>query len=191
MFTRKRHCVLVLVAVVVLGSIPASAEEPRFVQVEEGLFDTETGIVWGHHFHAVTEFLTGQGVLWTWSGAMAMTIPVDGVSLTYQEFSNLFYGRTDDDWRVPTRDELVEAINAGLMMELDISPAEGIQLVAENFLHGNAWSSTEKGPRAYSVNLYTSEPWLVLKTSAFWGTIPVRGGLPDEPGGKGNGKGNK
>lgn len=190
-----------------------AAQELRFVQAEEGLLDTQTGLVWGHHLTEVDRFLTGgSSTVRTWEFTMEMwvgdLVDVDGdgdldlnyFTTTYPSFSNAFYGRTDDDWRLPYRDELVEAIQAGLMLYLDISPEPGVQLL-EDYLPPNVpegqgyntlvWAGKNriKGGNADAVDLLDATVTQKFTSSTLWGSIPVRGGSSDGGGGKGGGKG--
>ncbi len=125
---------------------------------------------------------------------------LDGVIddfVTYQEFSNAFYDRQDEDWRVPTRDELVAAVNAGLMDHLDLSPAEGVQLFEVGTRTSSCWSATPGGKKrggfdsAYVVDLITGESRTVTVGSILHNTIVVRGVAAPSGGGPGKGGGNK
>lgn len=199
------------IAMMALGCAALNAKatyaqaEVRFVQVTEGLLDTETGLVWGHSLVEVENFLAGgaSGGTYAWERAMDMKLKIDyeldGVvddEITYQEFSNVWYERGDNDWRIPTRDELIEAINAGLMFELDVSPISGLQLFNPEVRPDEVWSSTEGGKvrggfnSAYYVNLVTGESDRTTIGSLIGGAIPVRGVAPPSDGkpGKGGGK---
>lgn len=113
-----------------------------------------------------------------------------GPLITYQEFSNTFYGRNDSDWRVPTRDQMVDAFSAGLADYPDVSPYEGVQTYAEIHPYSLKWSSTKQGNRAWIVDVYTAETLDVRTGSVVVGGVIVRGGAAPPPSGGGKGKGN-
>lgn len=187
----------------------ASAQDTgRFLQVTEGLLDTETGIVWGHLLDDAEAFTSGPATTagWTWDRTVAMTLYADsdgdGVidgQVTYQDFSNTLYDRNDTDWRIPTRTELVDAVRAGLMFHLDISPEPGLQLFDPATRSADVWSSTYAGKKRgfdswYMVDLVVGDSANYYQSLIQLGSIPVRG-VPapaDEPtGGKGNRGGKK
>jgi len=207
----SKNLAMALIAIVcaALNADRAHAQaEDRFVRVTEGLLDTQTGLVWGHSLVEVEHVLAGgsSGGTYGWERAMDMALKVDyeldGVvddEITYQEFSNTMYERNDTDWRIPTRDELIDAIDAGLMLELDVSPVAGLQLFDPEVRPDDVWSSTEGGKKrggfdsAYYVNLVTGESDRLTIGSLIGGAIPVRGAPApsNDGGGKGNGKGKK
>lgn len=198
-----RCLALFAVLLLVTSTHQGSAEDGgvRFIQVEEGLMDTETGLVWGFNLTDVGDFITfdpetgfGNGSLYSWNFAQDMWLPCDDGAwiCTYEDWSNWYFEREDTDWRLPTKDEMVAAAQAGIGDHLDESPFDGFQGVCDC----SNWSSTTgkvKGPEkegAWMVNLITGEATLVSKSSAI-GVIVVRGGSAPEPPskpGKGGGR---
>jgi hypothetical protein len=204
---------LALIAALLLVTVThrGSAEDPaeRFVQVEDGLLDTETGLVWGYELTEVSNFITfdpetgfGNGTLYTRSFAMDMWLPCDAdassYTCTYQDWSNSYFFPLDpdlwsDDWRLPTKDEMVAAAQAGIADHLDRGPFDGFQ----THYSGSKWSSTKgkaKGANGvWVVNLNTGEVKIFSEGSAI-SAVPVRGVAAPEPPskpGKGVGKRNR
>ncbi|MEZ6059690.1 MAG: hypothetical protein R3C19_04945 [Planctomycetaceae bacterium] len=197
----------------VLSQPAALAQVDRFQPVDQGLLGTQTGLIWGHHFKEVNAVYSRATPLYTWDWAMATTVIIEEdwdpegdeewLYLTYQEFSDTLYGPVDVEggvWRLPTRDELQDAIGAGMMLQLDMSPADGLQLFDPVTFHDAVWSST-KGKKkrggfdsAYRVSLIDGSSDNITVGSALWGAIPVfdpTGGGDDNSGpGNGNGNGN-
>lgn len=177
-----RVSLVLLAAIVVASGNRCRAQEGRFQQVEEGLLDSETGLVWGFDLQQL------DGSWRTWEPAVNLIIWPESMEWsTYPEFSNWYFGREDDDWRLPTRDELLNAANAGIAEYLDASPNDGFQPITAWF-----WSSTYQRYRgidaAWEVNLWTGEAKLVNVSSAL-SAIPVRGAPPpEEPSKPGNGR---
>lgn len=178
----RESLTLCAVALSIAGAIDqCCAQEGRFQQVEEGLLDTETGLVWGFDLQQL------DGSWRTWEPAVNLIIWSDTEWSTYPEFSNWYFGRDDDDWRLPTRDELLDAANAGIAEYLDASPNDGFQPI-----YAWSWSSTYQRYRgidaAWEVNLWTGETKLINVGSAI-SAIPVRGAPPpEEPSKPGKGK---
>jgi hypothetical protein len=211
--------VLALVVAAVLA-ISASASkclaQDRFVLVPEegGTKDTETGLVWGFPLGPTGTYLQyigyhdGGETIYAWLGAMnlGLNCNADGTGFCdYQEFSNAYWDVNHNDWRIPTRDELVAAAEAGIIDHLDYSPINGFQewwydpfFPDDPLPEGGVypvWSSTDLKYRgidsAYMVSLFNGAAAITGKGSAIY-AIPVRGvPAPVEDGGKGNGKGNK
>ena len=188
--------------------------EDRFLLVPEegGTKDLETGLVWGFplgptgtYLHYIV-FHDGGGTSYTWLGAMNLSLNCnnDGTGFCdYPEFSNAYWGVNHNDWRIPTRDELVQAAQAGIIDHLDYSPLDGFQAWWFNPYFpddplptgGNypVWSSTGLKQRsvdsAYIVNLFNGNTSLVGKGSIVH-AIAVRGvAAPSSDDGKGGGKG--
>jgi hypothetical protein len=189
---------------------PLRAQNPgdRFFPVEEGLLDLETGLVWGFPLYHTDEYLrtigrSNGGSLYTWGGAQTLRLGGDFDNedhfAFYAEFSNWYSGRNDNDWRIPTRDEMIEAGNAGITDYLDLSPAPGFQswynADGSPSFTGATWSSTfagkiRGGDSAYYVNLYSGVASITSVNSAIHAPPPVRGvPAPPEDDGPGNGNG--
>ena len=204
MMTSFRRFLYSLAALTLLASVPAACAQDRYVQLEDdsGLLDTETGLVWGYNLHHTGAVLNGPGQGWsyTWDFAVELLIPCgaldpDNDICTYQQFSNWYYDRDDTDWRLPTRDEMLDAVDGGIADYLDLEPGPGFELVWD-FSNGMAWSATEGGKKrggfdsAYFVNLKTGESDRVTVGSFMNIVIPVRGVPAPDEGGPGNGNGN-
>src|SRR5690606_17021042 len=109
--------------------------------------------------------LVGGSVAYSWTYAveeMGVRDPADPhQQISYQEFSNILYDRTDTDWRVATRDELLEAVNAGLVDYVDLSPYEGVQIWTDLYpagVHSGVYSSTKASRgKGVVVDLFTAE----------------------------------
>jgi hypothetical protein len=99
----------------------------RFKPVAEGLLDTTTNLIWGFGSNEVNFYLKDGGYGLTWQYAQTLPIvDLDG-NITYQDFSNKFFGRNDKDWRLPTIEEMQAAYVADLIDYLDASPRPGFQ----------------------------------------------------------------
>jgi hypothetical protein len=91
----------------------------------------------------------------------------------------------------------VEAVNAGLMLHLDHSPAEGVQLFDAENLTSLCWTATPGGKKrggfdsAYAVDLVTGGFGTLTVESALHNAIPVRGVAAPSDGKLGKGGGNK
>lgn len=190
---------------------PLRAQDPgdRFLPVEEGLLDLETGLVWGYPLEETCAYLhtigrSELGIAYLWDEAITLELAHDPDNedhfATYTEFSNWYAGRNDDDWRLPTRDEMVEAAQSGILDYLDHSPADGFQSwyrADGGPRYSSMWSSTFAGKirgrdSAYIVNLYTGATDTTAVKSLIYAPAPVRGvPAPAEDDGPGNGKGKK
>jgi hypothetical protein len=194
------QCAQIGILLVLIGSTrPTTAQDARFVPLADGsgVQDTTTGLIWGYALADVDRFLTGDQTLRDWSFTLAMWVMTpDGQGghtvMHYQDFSNTLYGRQDTDWRIPTKDEIVQAVDGGLLLALDGSPAAGFQAFdpTTDWLW---WSSTSAGKvkgfdYAYEVNVLDGSVRASTVTSYTYGSIPVRGVAPPPPPTKGGKK---
>lgn len=200
MLRRIMLCVAAVCAVggAVPGSASAQEEWPvdptgRFVQVQEGLLNTTTGLVWGFGADEVNAYLRGHGTGMSWEFAqMLPVLAPDGSVTTYPEFSNWFFDRTDADWRLPAIEEMKAVYQAGLINYLDASPLPGFQSLGlfggfDPPLSTQCWSGSKSGVFTYP---FTGEKlgvgwWLDFKTgeadklhSSKVNYVPVRGAPP-------------
>lgn len=188
------------------GSIRApvqAGERFQWLEDDSGLLDTQTGLVWGYDLNSTGGFikylLTGEwagGSNSTWEWAMNLNIGChdfgDTPICTYQEFSNWYFDRDDDDWRLPTIEEMEAAYSAGIADYLDGNPHPDVD-------DYNPWSwmwSMTKGPKkrgsdsAYALQFATGDVnnWSVgSPINAF----VVRGVAPPSDNSPGGGKGKK
>jgi hypothetical protein len=205
---------LLALALIALGPTAACAQQaPRWVWSDEdaGTVDLETGLVWSFPTMAVDQYLYDLGIHdnvgWVYNQEGAAYMPLfcnnDGTGFcTYPEFSNEFFFGTDvekyhEDWRLPTRDELVEACQAGIVEYLDASPEDGFQYFGDGYVYyDTVWSSTThtrgRWTQGYEVNIYTGEAILTSVDSGRANSLLVRGKPPaEEPTKPGNGNGRK
>jgi len=195
------QCILVALLLALLAfARPTFAQQPRFVQLPDasGVQDTQTGLIWGYPLIRVDRFLSGSESTRDWSFTLAMWVITgsDGhggsTLMHYQDFSNNLFGRQDIDWRIPTKDELVNALDAGLLLALDDSPAPGFQAFDPSD-DWEWWTSTSAGKvkgtnTAYLVDLLRGSVSATSVNSITYGSVPVRGVAPPPPPTKGGGK---
>src|SRR5262245_54122418 len=86
------------------GVLAQAPDPPAYIEVEEGIMDIETGLVWGHDAYNVLG--TTAGFDWA---------RTTGVQL-YEDWSNGFFGREDSDWRLPTVAEMEDAIAKDIVL---------------------------------------------------------------------------
>lgn len=107
--------ILACAATLVLTAATASAQE-RFVDVTEGVLDTQTGLVWGRSYNgllyaeASADGFFGSGpesVMFSWDEAMGWGLA------DYKDRADRLWGR-NDAWRLPTIQEAQAAAEAGL-----------------------------------------------------------------------------
>ncbi len=198
------QCTLIAILLASIGiTRPATAQVDRFVQLPDGsgVQDTQTKLIWGYPLAEVDIFLSGEQSIRDWNFTMAMWVITgpDGhggsTLMHYQDFSNNLFGRQDPDWRIPTKDEMVNALNAGLLAALDRSPAPGFQPFDP--LNPTAdwkwWTSTSAGKvkgtdMAYFVDLQRGSVSTTNVGSYLYGSVPVRGVAPPPPPTKGGKK---
>ena len=182
--------------------------QDRFVPVSEGTLDTETGITWGYALPAASEWMGYVSTGYTWDFALTLWIGretfVDEfgeevtIEVFYPAFSALYSGEEmHDDWRLPTRDEMVAAYNAGLFEVHELIPDQPGSTVFNIGSNGEYWSATPGGKKrggfdsGYTVNIKTGE--VNQRTvGSILHAFPVRGVDPpvDDSKGNGGGKGN-
>lgn len=199
--------VSILAALVVSAPLATACAQggARFVPVPEGTLDTETGLIWGFSFYQTDEYLRdigiheGGGTWHTWLGATNMSLnhydreteePLPDGFANYVEFSNWYSGESNADWRLPTRDEVLAALDAGLYEAYDSSPHEGFQLADS---YGEYWTSTttkvQGKTKGYCIALGTRNIELFsLGTPARALAVRGRAAEPPEEPSKGNGK---
>jgi hypothetical protein len=180
----------VIGATTLFGTLKTSQgqEPPRFEYVLEGTLDNDTGIIWG--FGLRESF----GTVASWD--FARSVASDVYPAFSEDYVNQTYGVPGvyhEDWRLPTRAELADAVNAGLFLFHGLDPAVPFDSAIDqsNPSTIGRYTSDAKGNRCYTVNLWTGEVLLIGKNSAI-NAIFVRGGNPDSgSGGGGKGKGNR
>jgi hypothetical protein len=194
------QCAQIGILLVLMGiTRTTTAQEARFVQLADasGVQDTQTGLIWGYPLAEVDIFLSGIQSTRSWSFTLAMWVIAepDGQVTTYQDFSNTLFGRQDTDWRIPTKDEMVNALDAGLLQFLDRSPALGFQTFdpLDPTADWEWWTSTSAGKvrgtdTAYLVDLLRGTVIATSVNSITYGSVPVRGVAPPPPPTKGGGK---
>jgi len=172
---------------------PTLAQQARFVQLADGsgVQDTQTGLIWGYALADVDRFLTNDQAIRDWSSTLTMEVisAPNGqggyTSIRYQDFSNAWFGRQDTDWRIPTKDEIIQALDGGLLLALDGSPAAGFQAF-DPTADWSWWSSTSAGKvrgtqMAYSINILDGSVHAYSVLSYLYGSVPVRGVAPPPP----------